>query len=126
MPSDLQYMSFLELGLVTLSKEQAWLPLAILRTSTVSKIDAGMSQVFGLIIKSFSGAVCHTDLSQAGIMLLDEHSQAVTRFFCTLGMFLQDGAAHKAIFHCKGDSGSKLCMECLNLFTEKSKVVDED
>ena len=41
-------------------------------------------------------------------------------------MFPQDGGAHKLVWGCKGDGGSKLCMLCLNLLAQNSKAVDED
>ena len=41
-------------------------------------------------------------------------------------MVLQDGAAHKSLFCCKGDAGTRLCMLCKNLVTAKSGLVDED
>ncbi len=36
------------------------------------------------------------------------------------------GGAHKSVWHCKGDAGTKLCMLCKNLYAEKSELVDED
>ena len=41
-------------------------------------------------------------------------------------MFLQDGGAHKLVWGCKGDSGTRLCMLCKNLVAESSGMVDED
>jgi hypothetical protein len=48
------------------------------------------------------------------------------KLFVVMGAFLQDGGAHKTTWHCRGDGASKLCMLCKNLFTEASKVCDED
>ena len=37
-----------------------------------------------------------------------------------------DGAAHKSVWHSRGDGASCPCLKCLNFFTESSKLVDED
>ena len=39
-------------------------------------------------------------------------------------MFLQDGGAHKLLWGCKGDGGTRLCMLCSNLIAEASGLVD--
>ena len=83
-----------------------------------------MSQIFGAIIKLFFGALVH-DISLSGV-LLRSPSGYPRRIFAKLGMFVQDGAAHKSVWHCKGDAGTKPCMLCLNLYTEKSELVGDD
>ena len=108
-----------------LQDEDAWVPVLVKRTSDVINIASGISQVFVAIIKLFFGAVQSTDLSLGG-MELQCHDGSRVRFYCSLAMFLQDGAAHKNVFHCKGDAGSKLCMLCKNLYAEKSSITDEE
>ena len=44
--------------------------------------------------------------------------------FAELGVVLQDGGVHKAVWHSR--NGSKLCMLCKNLFTTKSEICDSD
>ena len=39
---------------------------------------------------------------------------------------IQDGGAHKSTWHSRGDAATKLCLLCKNVFTEKSRVCDED
>ena len=48
------------------------------------------------------------------------------RLFAKLGIVLQDGAAHKMVFGTRGDSACKVCILCLNEFTDKSEIADED
>lgn len=103
------YASFLELGPKLLSSEYAWIPLFLARSSLVSTLSGGMSQVFSMILKLLFGqAGPMEDLSREGMHIPNTHS----RLFCRLGMFLQDGAAHKYLWGCKGDAGTKLCMLC--------------
>ena len=39
---------------------------------------------------------------------------------------LQDGGAHKSVWHSRGDAASKFCILCKNLFVQESQIVDED
>ena len=39
---------------------------------------------------------------------------------------LQDGGAHKSVWHSRGDAASKFCLLCKNLFVQESQIVDED
>ena len=39
---------------------------------------------------------------------------------------MQDGSAHKSVWHSRGDKASKFCILCLNLFDQESEMVDED
>ena len=41
-------------------------------------------------------------------------------------MVLQDGGAHKAVWHARGDGATKLCLLCKNLYTHDSGIVAED
>jgi hypothetical protein len=124
-----------------LAKEDAWLPVVIQRSALVDKISAGMSQIFALTCKQFftSTGLSRTDMRFAGIVLetgVRQRSHGSVdnvcmdletyRLWMKLGIFVQDGAAHKCTFHCKGDAGTKFCMQCVNLYAEKSEVVDED
>lgn len=55
-----------------------------------------------------------------GGMTLKHPNGDVVRFFCKLGMILQDGAAHKLVWQCKGDAGTRMCMLCRNLIAESA------
>ena len=105
-------------------KEELWFPLLTVRTDVVGRAKSGISQVFAESIKLFFG-LCGTDMSASGISLKSPCG-VMYRLFARLAMILQDGGAHKAVFGCKGDSGTKMCMLCRNLVAEESDVVDED
>ena len=42
-----------------------------------------------------------------------------------MGNVLQDGAAHKLMYGCKGDAGTRFCFICLNLVAEKACLVQD-
>ena len=118
------YFSLLELGQAALSHEECWWCIMVEMSLVVNTVAATMSQVFGALIKKFfdkSG----WDLSTSGV-LLPGCDGSRHRLFAKLGFFLQDGAAHKATWHSRGEAGSKFCLLCKNLFTECSKIVDAD
>ena len=118
------YFSWLELGQAALSHEECWWCIMVEMSSVVNSVAATMSQVFGALIKKFfdkSG----WDLSTSGV-LLPASNGSNPRLFSKLGFFLQDGAAHKATWHSRGEAGSKFCLLCKNLFTESSLIVDAD
>ena len=118
------YFSWIELGPEMLSREDAWVCMLVARSSEVAMCSAGMGQVFGAVLKLFfKHGFC--DMSTAGVALPGPDGR-VLRVFSKLGMILQDGGAHKSVWHCKGDAGTKLCMLCRNLFSVQSGVVDED
>ena len=64
-------------------------------------------------------------LQQGGITL-KRRGKAMFRFFAKFCFFLQDGAAHKQTFHCKGDAGTKFCLLCRNVFARTSAIADDD
>ena len=47
------YWSFLELGAAALSHEEAWFCMMVEMSSVVNGVAAGMSQVFGALLKVF-------------------------------------------------------------------------
>ena len=107
-----------------LSNENAWCPLLAETTDSLKNISCGISQVFAQLIKLFFGD--DFDL-RAGIQLVGpDGTQCIVRLYAVLSMFLQDGAAHKMVWGCRGDAGTKLCMLCTNLVAVKSELVDED
>jgi hypothetical protein len=118
------YASFLEFGQMTLSREEAWLPTLVQRTAAVDKLSAGISQVFGAVLKQW---FCNPlfDIS-AGGLVLKHPDGSHHRLWIQLGMILQDGGAHKHVFHVKGDAGTKFCLLCRNLFAINTDVVDSE
>ena len=117
------YWSFIEMKDM-FHKEELWFPLLTVRTDVVGRAKSGISQVFAESIKLFFG-LCGTDMSASGISLKSPCG-VMYRLFARLAMILQDGGAHKAVFGCKGDSGTKMCMLCRNLVAEESDIIDED
>jgi len=117
------YFSWMELGAATLQREESWLCCLVQRSSFVSSLESGVSQIAAAVCKLFFGDL-HCDLSEGGMSL--QHPNGDTfRLFCKIGMFLQDGGAHKLVWGCKGDAGTKICMLCRNLISMKSEVTDE-
>ena len=118
------YLSFLQLGAVALSKEESWFCVLAKRSSIVADMEAGMSQVTkGLLKYIFKHPAC--DVQQIGLLLKAKNG-AKARLYFKLGIFLQDGAAHKHVFSCKGDAGTKFCLLCTNLVSAKSGLADQD
>ena len=118
------YWSFAELGFVALSHEECWFVLVVELSSTVSNIAAGMSQVFGCMLHKFFAAD-GLNMSTTGV-LLPGCNDLKFRLFAACKFLLQDGAAHKSVWHSRGDGGSRYCMLCTNLFTETCNLVEED
>ena len=116
------YMSFKEFGQAALAHEDLWFTIATVRTQVVNKIPGGMSRVFSLVLREL---FVDGPLADVGLQL--EHANGRKhRLFANLGYFIQDGAAHKQTWHCKGDAGCKLCVLCRNVFSLASEVVGED
>ena len=118
------YVSFLELGPAALSQEDNWFTLAVVRSKVLNTAAAGIGQLFRRLLHSLFGAQAKHDFSTAGMRL--GLGDTAVRLWAVPGMFLQDGAAHKSTWHCKGDAGTKLCMLCRNLVSVDSGLTDED
>ena len=65
------------------------------------------------------------DASVGGIALVGEDGRQV-RIWIQMHMFLQDGAAHKYLWNCKGDSGSNICMLCRGVVAGSAGYLDEE
>ena len=100
------YASFLEFG-NHLSSIHSWLTIALARSSKVSKLEAGVSQITASLLRSiFCNPLCFL---QTGIILKDPRSSTTIRLHFEFGMVLADGAAQKQVWGSKWDSGSKFC-----------------
>lgn len=115
------YWSILELGPAALSHEEFWLPLMTEYSSLVKECSGGMSQVFIALAKLFFEPHGFNAAPDAGGILLQSTGE---RFFVVLGVVLQDGGAHKSVWHSR--DGSKMCILCKNLFTVHSEIADAD
>ena len=96
-------MSFLEMGRL-LSKCDAWFCLAVTRSAEVASLAAGMSQMVRLVLES----IFADGRAETGLLLTSP--QGNVRLHFGLHMVLQDGAAHKALWACRQDTGSKPCL----------------
>ena len=116
------YFSFLEFDL-HLHNELSWAPSVAMPSIDLKPVDGGISQLFGAVIKSFFANTF--DMEQAGIVLKGPDGSRV-RFYAKLAMVIQDGGAHKLVWSCKGDAGTRLCMLCLNLVSKSSELANHD
>ena len=117
------YWSLLELGINALCREEGWFTIMTEYLIDFSDVAAGMSQLFCGIIKSFFKPDGF-NMSTTGINLT--FGPDCLRLWAKLGVVLQDGAAHTVVWCSRGDTGSKVCLLCHNLFTSVSRVADED
>ena len=106
------YVSFLELGPAALAREDCWIALAVCRSLFVNKALGGISQLVGGILKRiYPQQGLH--LEHTGLHL--HHEANDFRFHARLGIVVQDGAAHRDLWKCKGDAGTRFCIGCFTL-----------
>lgn len=103
------YFSFLEFGANALSREDAWFTILTLFATEVQKISAGLSQIFAGIIKLFFEP---NGFNMMTVGMLLPFASGSVRFFCRLRVVIQDGGAHKFVWHSRGDGATKLCLLC--------------
>lgn len=101
------YFSFFEFGMLALQHEEAWFTLLVSRSSVVAKVSGGISQVYGAAIKLFFGQCSGVDLKTGGMVLRRPNGEQL-RLFADLWMILQDGGAHKMVWHCKADRANNI------------------
>ena len=116
------YWSLREMGGLGLQKEACWFPLLCVKTSLVSQIDDGLSQLTASILKhTFLSSPCRAD---SGFFM--KAPNKTPHFFAfKFAHCLQDGAAHKLMYGCKGDAGTRYCFICLNLVSERASLVQD-
>ena len=115
------YYSFLEFGAAALSREDLWFTLTTQRSVQVASYPGKLAAVFGTILNTL---FVDGPMSDLGFEL--NHDGIVKRMFIKVGVFIMDGLAHKACWHCKGDAGSKFCILDMNAFSALSRVTEED
>ena len=117
------YVSFAEFGPVNLAREHAWFVVFATRSSLVTRIAGGMSQVTAQILRS----ILHSNtcfVGDSGLLLKGPLPEDRLRIFFKLGYMLQDGLAHKTIWSLKGDSGTKFCIFCSNLVSRRTSALE--
>ena len=96
--------------------EETWIPMLAIRSSTVSSVSGNISQVMAKALLLFFGDL-GTDASTGGFVLYGKDGSQ-RRLFMKLWMVVQDGGAHKLLWRCKGDGGTKMCKLCGDLIAE--------
>ena len=117
------YFSFMQFGANALSKEESWFTAMVERSTSIKGIDAGMSQAFGAVIRSFFDSD-GIDMQTGGVSLPIGGHQV--RVFAKLGAIVQDGGAHKYTWHFRNEGGTKMCLLCKNVFSKASGIFDTD
>ena len=117
------YWSFLEFGPNALSHEESWFVVMTEFSNLIKDLPGGLSQAFAAVIKLF--------FQPDGFHMMDGGINVTIdgvsiRLFAKIGVIIQDGGAHKAVWQSRGDGASKFCLLCKNMFTDMSNVVDED
>ena len=117
------YVSIMQFGPLALPREESWMCILAKRSSQVAQVASGMSQVTAKVLQHIlNHPLC--DTVTQGVLLKDSNGSRF-RLWISLGAFLQDGSAHKMVFNLKGDAGTKFCVFCKNLVSQKSGLVDE-
>lgn len=121
------FVSFVDFGAHALAKEEFWLPLAVARVLDLEEISGGISQVFKELLKMMFGSTGF-HLGHSGVFV--ELKGVQFSIYAVLGIVLGDEAALHSIWLCKGSSGTKACIECMNALGRDADmsqyVTDED
>ncbi|CAE7241576.1 unnamed protein product [Symbiodinium sp. CCMP2592] len=115
------YASFVELGSYALQHEESWLCIGLLRSSLMAKAEAGVSQWISKILRDiFMRPANHLE---HGCISLQRPGGPPVLFRVVLSMIVQDGGAHKALWSCKGDAGTRMCMLCRNVIAQRCDIL---
>jgi hypothetical protein len=108
------YWSFLELGTVALSTEEAWFVISAPRSDIIHAAGAGFSTWMKALFPSFFNPLGH-DLSNGIMLKLHGNNGVSVMLHATFQIFAADERAIKFLFGCKGSGGVKPCALCLNI-----------
>ena len=115
------YASFVELGSYALQHEESWLCVGLLRSSLMAKAEAGVSQWVSKILRDiFMRPSCPME---HGRISLQRPGGPPVLFRAALSMIVQDGGAHKALWSCKGDAGTRMCMLRRNVIAQRCDIL---
>ena len=100
-----------------LQKEAAWITVGLVRSDVVASLDGHLSAVLAALL----GSIFNSDfgnVTHLGLLLQEPPGQASlgNRLFLDLSFFIMDGQAAKFAWATKGDSGSRFCQQCANVF----------
>ena len=91
-----------------------------LRSSIVKNVEAGMSQILKIILKTIFQSE-KVDVLNIGLLLSGPTGCAACyerkHMKMTFEFMVEDGAAHKACWSLKGDAGTRFCGLCKNVFS---------
>jgi len=113
-------MSFKELGHAILAREDSWICITVLRSSSCKELLGGVAQLVGGILRKL---FCDEgrNLHEIGIHL--SHEDGSFRLHAQLGIIVQDGAAHKEMWSMKGDGGMRMCLTC-DIISSNTEIVE--
>ena len=99
--------------------------LCCLRSTLVSDMQGGMSQVMATIIKSI---FCRKDYNPVLGLLLPSPEEGVPslKLFFRFHLLLQDGASHKQTWSSRGEAALKYCILCDVRTPAKDARLDDD
>ena len=120
---DVVYFSFLEFGGAALAHEDAWFTLVAKRSVEIAAAAGQLSAVIAKCTKAFFGELHNLE---DGGLLLDFPDGSRHMFFASLAISVQDELAHKQTWCCKGASGLRSCMVCIDYAEASSELADFD
>ena len=107
-----------------LQSTSSWITLCVIRSSQMNTVAANMSQLMKALVHQIIST------GQTGIQLLEPKGMPqpmpYKHLYMKIGFWIMDGAAHKFCFSIKGDSGSRFCNLCKNVFVAKTNQDEEE
>ena len=120
---DAIYFSFLEFGGAALAHEDSWFTLVTKRSVEVAAAAGQLSKVMSIAIKSFFGPI--HNLKSGGIMFTFPGGSSA-KLWADLDICVQDELAHKMTWCCKGATGLRSCMLCVDYAEPSSELAQYD
>ena len=116
------YIGFQELGPVALSREQYWIPLAVLRTCKANSVRGGLSAAFRALVRAC--LLAPANLAVVGMPIeFDEGGPQLLRIKIT--NILADESALKSLWSVKGAAGVRPCFLCKNVVSIHSRLAQD-
>ena len=112
------YWSFLEFGMIALSKEEMWMTVSVVRETLVKHIAGKIAAIVAIIMKFFFDPNGY-DIERCGVTLRKPNGTAL-EFFAHWGVLLCDEPALVEVLCSKGHSGTKPCVLCMNAVLHKA------
>ena len=88
---------------------ESWFTVMTELETVVAKVSAGLSQLFACIILLFFDTEGF-NMNTVGVLL--PFASGAIRLFCKLKIVLQDGGAHKQVWHSRGDGANRMRLIC--------------